>query len=130
MMYMMHDNPCLQCGACCAAFRVSFFSGEADPKFGGVVPAALLEDLTACICCMKGTNQSHPYCIALAGKVGVEVRCVIYDRRSSTCRGFGFHQKYKLFVADLDDVRRCNKARKVWNLSPLKVKKLTAISCK
>ncbi|HVN47608.1 MAG TPA: YkgJ family cysteine cluster protein [Bacteroidota bacterium] len=124
---MMHDNPCLQCGACCAAFRVSFFNGEADPNLGGVVPESLTEDLTPHICCMKGTNQSKPYCIALAGKVGVEVRCAIYERRSSTCRGFGFHPTDGMFVADLDEVRRCNKARKACNLPPLKVKNLAAL---
>jgi Fe-S-cluster containining protein len=124
---MLQNNPCLKCGACCAAFRVSFYDGEANPQFGGVVPEPLTEDLTACICCMKGTNQSHPYCIALAGKVGIDARCAIYVQRSSTCRGFGFHQKHGLFVADLDDVRRCNKARKIWNLPLLQVKKKSSL---
>jgi uncharacterized protein len=123
MLFMMSENPCLQCGACCAAFRVSFFHGETNPHFGGTVPETLTEDVTPTICCMKGTNQPQPYCIALAGKVGMDVRCAIYDRRSSTCREFGFHQRDGMYVADLDDVRRCNKARKVWNLQPLRVQK-------
>lgn len=125
MLYVMYENPCLRCGACCAAFRVSFYNGEANPRMGGTVPEQLTEDIAPHICYMKGTNQSQPYCIALAGKVGADVHCAIYERRSSTCRGFGFHQKNGVFVADLDDVRRCNKARKVWNLAPLKVQKLT-----
>jgi len=36
------DNPCLSCGACCAAFRVSFYWREADGgESGGAVPPAL-----------------------------------------------------------------------------------------
>src|SRR5690606_12667348 len=35
-------SPCLDCGACCAYYRVSFHWSEADPATGGETPAALV----------------------------------------------------------------------------------------
>ena len=38
-------NPCLDCGACCAIFRVSCYCGEAAGANGGSVPQKLVSQL-------------------------------------------------------------------------------------
>lgn len=73
---------------CCVHFRVSFYWGEADDAPGGVVPAALTEQLTPHLRCMVGTNQQPRRCVALAGSPGQGVSCTIYPRRPSPCREF------------------------------------------
>jgi Fe-S-cluster containining protein len=35
---------------------------------------------------MRGTDDGPPRCIALAGEIGGEVRCTIYDRRPAVPR--------------------------------------------
>ncbi|WP_020408513.1 YkgJ family cysteine cluster protein [Hahella ganghwensis] len=81
-------NPCISCGACCAAFRVSFYWAEADPFAGGSVPSELTEKISPSLVAMKGTNQSATRCVALEGEIGGDIRCNIYEQRSSTCREF------------------------------------------
>lgn len=61
-------NPCVNCGACCAHFRVSFYWSEADDG-GGVVPVELTEPLNLLMRNMRGTNQTSPRCVALQGKL-------------------------------------------------------------
>jgi len=56
---------------------------------------------------MKGTEQKPVHCVALAGQVGQEVSCRIYEQRSSTCREF---------EAGSED---CIKARKIHGLPEL-----------
>lgn len=80
-------NPCLNCGACCAHFRVSFYSGESDALPGGVVPDAMLSTLTPFRACMKGTEQGGR-CSALTGEIGKSIGCSIYANRPSPCREF------------------------------------------
>ena len=75
---------CQSCGACCAAFRVSFYWAEADPAQGGLVPPELTEEATPFRRCMRGTNRPQPHCLALQGPVGGLTTCIIYDRRPST----------------------------------------------
>lgn len=116
---MSSGNPCVQCGACCAFFRVSFFWEETNPSDPEGVPPELTEPETDMIQCMKGTNQPHPRCIALDGKIGEKVACRIYSRRSTTCREFGLHKTEEGISADGIDLVRCNQARKAWNLPPL-----------
>lgn len=84
----MDTNPCLTCGACCAAFRVSFYWREADDAAPGGVPLALCEDLNPFYRVMRGTRCSPVRCAALQGQVGLAVRCAIYERRASVCRDF------------------------------------------
>ncbi len=81
-------NPCITCGACCATFRVSFYWAEADPFVGGTVPPELTEKISSSLVAMKGTNQSACRCVALEGEIGGDIRCGIYEQRSSTCREF------------------------------------------
>jgi uncharacterized protein len=78
-------HPCLSCGACCAAFRVSFHWSEADPALGGTVPIDLTEPLRTHERAMRGTNQAQPYCVALEADIGRYSRCTIHDRRPTTC---------------------------------------------
>lgn len=41
-------NPCLDCGACCSHFRVSFYCGELAGENGGQVPVELVTQLSRC----------------------------------------------------------------------------------
>lgn len=82
------DNPCLSCGACCAHFRVSFYSGEIAGPTGGTVPAELVTQVAPLRACMQGTEQGGR-CIALRGNVGQDgIQCSIYSQRPSPCRDF------------------------------------------
>ncbi len=76
-------NACQQCGACCAAFRVSFYWAEAEARG---LPDAAIERVTPHLACLAGTNQQHPRCVALAGEVGKGVTCGLYAQRPSPCR--------------------------------------------
>lgn len=79
---------CQTCGACCAAFRVSFYWAETDAHPLGQVPAHLTRSVNPHYVCMKGTESKPVKCIALKGEVGQQVSCEIYALRSSACREF------------------------------------------
>jgi Fe-S-cluster containining protein len=79
----------------------------------------MTEALNELLQCMKGTNQPHPRCVCLEGKIGKRVSCTIYPRRSSTCRDFGLHETKGVISVTGDDLTRCNEARKAWGLPPL-----------
>ncbi|MBJ9372377.1 MULTISPECIES: YkgJ family cysteine cluster protein [Acinetobacter] len=96
------QDACLNCGACCAFFRVSFYWAE-----GEAMPSDYVEPLTAVYSCMQGTNQKQPRCIALDGVVGQQVSCTIYEQRSSSCK--------EVQAGDA----QCAKARQAHNLIPL-----------
>jgi len=76
-------NPCQTCGACCATFRVSFYWADADARG---LPAELTEQINPWFGCMAGTNRAAPHCVALAGTVGTEVGCRVYEQRPEPCR--------------------------------------------
>ena len=77
----MADNPCTSCGACCAAFRVSFYWADAPG-----LPDEMVEPVTPTMACMAGTNHPRPRCRALRGRVGESVECVVYPQRPGCCR--------------------------------------------
>lgn len=109
----MDDNPCLQCGACCALFRASFYWAETDEFTPGGVPSEMTVRINDFLVAMKGTQRHPPWCIALSGTIGKEVCCSIYERRSSVCREF---------EAAWQNNRgnpRCNQARLAWGLKPV-----------
>lgn len=116
---VFRHHPCLTCGACCAAFRVSFYWREADDTPGGTVPLALTEDVSDLRRCMRGTNRAQPRCVALAGTIGQQVRCTIYAQRSLTCREFGLRRAGGRWIATLDQLAQCNRARLRHGLAPL-----------
>ena len=93
---------CMSCGACCAAFRVSFYWGEGE-SLG--IPEDMTVKVNDFYTCMKGTEKKPVKCVALAGEVGQSVACQIYDKRSSTCQS--------VQVGD----EQCNKARQYHGLS-------------
>jgi Fe-S-cluster containining protein len=97
-------SPCQACGACCAAFRVSFHWLEADAR---ALPEPLVERVSAHLLCMRGTWAARPRCAALAGEVGRAVACTAYERRPSPCR--------EVQVGDA----QCAKARAIHGLRPL-----------
>lgn len=80
-------HPCLECGACCASFRVDFAADENEAN-GGRVPQGLAVEVTASTCRMRGTDHARPRCAALVGRVGVQACCGIYEWRPSPCREF------------------------------------------
>ncbi|MDQ8024230.1 MAG: YkgJ family cysteine cluster protein [Moraxellaceae bacterium] len=106
------QNPCISCGACCARFRVSFYWGEADDAPGGIVPAALTEQLTPLRRAMRGTNPPQR-CVALQGELGQCVGCSIYEQRPTPCREF------EMWEPDGSVNPRCNEARAGIGLPPL-----------
>lgn len=82
-------NPCLDCGACCAHFRVSFYDGEVAGDSGGWVPAELVTQMSPLRACMKGTEQGGGRCISLRGELGKPgIHCATYALRPSPCREF------------------------------------------
>lgn len=101
---------CQSCGACCASLRVDFHPAELA---GGAyawadgVPLAMTLPVTAKIVRLRGTDDAPPRCVALAGEVGVAVRCTIYDARPSPCREF-----------DVEHAA-CARARRQCGLPPL-----------
>ena len=76
-------NPCQACGACCASFRVSFYWADGEARG---LPVELTEQLNPWFGCMAGTYRAAPRCIALAGTVGVDVGCQVYEHRPEPCR--------------------------------------------
>jgi uncharacterized protein len=108
-------SPCQRCGACCAAYRVSFHPDETDEFPGGCVPTGLTDQITAVMACMRGTAAQPPRCIALHGRIGESASCAIYDQRPSACREFA-----PLAAVGRGD-EACNEARRRHNLPPLDV---------
>lgn len=106
-------HPCLQCGACCAYYRVSFDSTEISA--GSLeVPANFALALTADESVMKGTHVlENTRCIALKGKVGEDANCSIYQNRPSPCRKFEASFSYGVKEP------RCDEARAAHALPPL-----------
>ena len=106
-------NPCLTCGACCAAFRVSFYWAESDEAVANCVPADMTCHISPLLCAMKGTDQPHPRCIALQGDVGSSVHCTIYAQRPSVC--------HEVAPSGLDGTANvwCDRARAIRGLPPL-----------
>ena len=82
------SQPCLECGACCAAFRVSFYWAETDAHPEGCVPQQMTTAVTPFLAAMRSSAGELPRCTALEGNIGARVRCTIYEQRSSTCRDF------------------------------------------
>ncbi|MBU0730475.1 MAG: YkgJ family cysteine cluster protein [Proteobacteria bacterium] len=106
------NNPCLECGACCASYRVSFYWSEAGEDVS-CVPIELTGQLSHHRAFMLGTNGQNPRCKALMGIIGKKVHCAIHSRRSSVCRNF---------ISSWQDGRPqpdCDKVRARFNLDPL-----------
>ncbi|MCZ7080240.1 YkgJ family cysteine cluster protein, partial [Salmonella enterica] len=53
---MSDASPCLNCGACCSHFRVSFFWGECASS-GGTVPDDRVVQINPTRVAMIGTDQ-------------------------------------------------------------------------
>lgn len=109
---MSEYNPCLDCGACCGYFRVSFFWGECQSS-GGVVPDDLVVQITPSRVAMIGTDAKPCRCISLNGEIGKQVGCSIYANRSTPCREFE--------ASWVDGVHNpsCDAARAAYGLPPL-----------
>ncbi len=106
------NNPCLNCGACCDHFRISFYQGELK-SMGGYVPDEKVISLTPFRAVMKGT-ESGGRCSCLIGEVGKSIGCSIYENRPSVCRAY--HVWDENGIANSD----CNRLRKKIGLSEIK----------
>ncbi len=112
IFFLAMPHPCLSCGACCAAFRVSFhWLGLASA--GGAIPDALAEPVGPHRMAMKGTDARDPHCAALEGQVGGSVGCRIYAARPDPCRD--------LLPAWENGAPspQCDRARQRYGLTPL-----------
>jgi hypothetical protein len=98
------DNPCLDCGACCKSFRVSFYWAEGP---GRGLPDHLTEQVTPHLACMKGTNTRRPHCAALGKGDAGPMACGVYQQRPSPCR--------ELEIGDA----KCRQARAVHGMPEL-----------
>lgn len=69
---MTHD--CSKCGACCSG--------------GQFIPILPGDDVPAIMTEASGTKmqESMGRCIAMDGRIGVDVSCRIYDRRPVVCK--------------------------------------------
>ena len=105
-------SPCVNCGACCAFFRVSFYWAETTSGFGRV-PADMTMKVNDFLSCMSGTSGKPVRCDALQGEIGQTVCCSIYEDRSSTCREFEYSWENGRHQPD------CDKARAAHGLPPL-----------
>lgn len=106
-------KPCLSCGACCSAYRVSFYWRETTLDTPEGVPVELTEELTPFRRCMRGTNQPEPRCVALAGEAGTAVFCSIHPRRPAPCRDFAASYE------DGPPHDRCDQVRARFGMAPL-----------
>lgn len=117
MSQKLQDNqnlhPCQRCGACCAAFRVSFWRSELNSGGPWRVPIESIEDTGGSLVSLKGTTQHNPGCVNLKGRVGDQVSCQIYENRPSPCRNF------KASYEDGYLEERCDLARAKHGLRPL-----------
>ena len=110
---MHHKTPCLECGACCAYYRISFYWSEAGEGEDCSVLSGLTEKFDSFRCVMKGTRGKPVRCAALSGSVGREVFCTIYEHRPSVCRLF------EPSWANGATNPFCDRARIAWGLAPL-----------
>jgi uncharacterized protein len=106
-------NPCLECGACCAHYRVSFYWSEADPAVGGMTPPEVTTKLTPHHAVLRGTELPPRRCVALVGEIGKSVSCTIYARRPSPC------SELQPSWADGTRNERCDRARAAHGLPAL-----------
>jgi Fe-S-cluster containining protein len=107
------SDRCVECGACCACYRVSFHWSETEAFMGGVTPVESTRKVGPHRVAMLGTERAKPRCNSLEGRIGTNVRCTIYERRPSPCREF--QQSW------VDGLRneRCDAARAAHGLPPL-----------
>ena len=77
------------------------------------MPVALTVPVTATLVRMRGTDEGPPRCIALAGKVGQQASCTIYENRPGPCRDFAPFAA--LGIGD----EGCARARRRHGLTPL-----------
>ena len=108
-------NPCTQCGACCASFRVDFHASERalTEKSPTGVPPALTVHVIGQTWRMRGTDAPSPRCAALVGTVGVDARCSIYTQRPGPCQEFA---PYAALGIEED---ACTRARQRHGLPPI-----------
>lgn len=98
------EEACLNCGACCAYFRVSFYWADATTHG---VPMEFVRQINPWMACMAGTENRPVRCAALTGTTGEKVACSIYEQRPQPCRS--------VQVGD----EKCNRARGHYGLPPI-----------
>lgn len=107
---MTSVNRCETCGACCALFPVKFSRLDAPELCGDGSLSTLFSQIGDDSFIMNGTNNRTHRCAALAGKIGVRVSCLIYERRPNCCRTF----EPAWEIGDSNSL--CNRARATYGL--------------
>lgn len=111
------QHPCIECGACCATYRVSFERSEWEsytPQRRRLLQE-WIKDLGGKYLGMKcGASKHRPCCQALNGKVGKSASCEVYELRPSPCRNFRAS-----FDDGLTKQLRCDEARRAHGLRAL-----------
>lgn len=107
---MSHTHPCLECGACCAAYRVAMYWSEVDDR--GIDPA-LTRKLDPMRVEMRVNNTNELRCVALEGVIGVAASCSIYEARPSPCHDL------QASWEDGTPSSQCDRARVRHGLPPL-----------
>jgi Fe-S-cluster containining protein len=107
------SNPCLNCGACCSHYRVSFYCGEIDTQPMGFVPRDMVSKVTPFLACMKGTESGGGRCSALTGVIGESIGCSIYHARPTPCR------EYPVWMEDGSPNPSCQVLREKIGIAPL-----------
>lgn len=105
-------HPCLRCGACCAAYRVTLHWLETESDDTGV-PVELTEPLDRHRLVMAGTRSFPVRCTALVGIIGGPVHCGIYARRPGVCRALDAAFEHG------EPSPQCDRARQRHGLAPL-----------
>lgn len=108
-----NKNYCLDCGACCQFFKVTFKKKESSEN-GGQVPKEYIEIYDASRMNMIGRGKFNDkvFCKSLTGEIGKQVFCTIYENRPSVCREF------EVIFKDGTQNPRCAQARKSAGLKP------------
>ncbi len=98
--------PCMECGACCAYFKVEFDRVE-NPQ----VPWSKI-NIKSGIASMKGVEEFKGRCESLNGEVGKICSCSIYAARPDIC------EKFPVWLPNGKQNPKCKAARKYHGLKP------------
>ena len=100
--------PCINCGACCSYFVVSF-----DNKYNPQVPLNKIIYYHNGKSVMKGTEKLKGRCISLVGEIVKSCYCSIYNNRPNVCSDF------PVWLKNGKQNPKCIKARKYHGLPAL-----------
>ncbi len=84
LILMAWKNPCLSCGACCAAYSFAIYWDSASEDAASMITPSS-DPFQGFL--LQGVADVPP-CAYLEGTVGESVYCSIYEKRPDICRRF------------------------------------------